>query len=495
MKKSLIILFLLAQQMVVPAFAQEVYKGEISLTGKEIYVSEGNLHVRMNVNYEGLKMASNESLTLTPLLKSPDYCLELPSILVNGLEQQKVYHRTEVLSGGKYSKKKNSRFNAPAIVIKNDPKSIRQFSYQVQIPYRKWMKDAVLLMNSRECGCNGKPAKEFQDKIADAIILPKARTSQIKENIDTRYLSLVNIVAPAAEDDTLSMLKGVISFDGDKQLDRLSTEKQNYEIYYRLREAVRGLQQQNGVSVTKLSLRGYGAPIGHLHKNEKQASLRALSLKDYLRENRVAGRTPIEISWTAEDWDSIRSLVQSSDMNLREAVSDIINSVELTKGRERMLMELGDGLPYRYLQSNIFPKVKRLSYAISYTRKGVDTAQGRRLFETGSHSLSLSEFFAVAMSYPKGSTEYNDAMDLTARLFPDSPQAAINAAAVALSKRDTKKAHVYLDKYATLPAAYNNLGILYLLEGNRDKAEIYLLMAAAAGVKEAQQALDELKKK
>ena len=97
------------------------------------------------------------------------------------------------------------------------------------------------------------------------------------------------------------------------------------------------------------------------------------------------------------------------------------------------------------------------------------------------------------MSYPKGSNEYNDAFDLAARLFPDSPEAAINAAAVALSKRDVKKARAYLEKYATLPLAYNNMGILYLLEGNRDKAEVYFQMAAAAGVGEAREALSFLR--
>ena len=33
----------------------------------------------------------------------------------------------------------------------------------------------------------------------------------------------------------------------------------------------------------------------------------------------------------------------------------------------------------------------------------------------------------------------------------------------------------------TDPRAYNNVGLLYLLEGNRDKAEVYLQLAVAAG--------------
>ena len=37
------------------------------------------------------------------------------------------------------------------------------------------------------------------------------------------------------------------------------------------------------------------------------------------------------------------------------------------------------------------------------------------------------------------------------------------------------------------------MGILCLLEGNRDKAEVYLTMAAAVGVEQAIQALEQLK--
>lgn len=37
------------------------------------------------------------------------------------------------------------------------------------------------------------------------------------------------------------------------------------------------------------------------------------------------------------------------------------------------------------------------------------------------------------------------------------------------------------------------MGILCLLEGNRDKAEVYLTMAAATGVEQAIKALEQLK--
>jgi len=109
-------------------------------------------------------------------------------------------------------------------------------------------------------------------------------------------------------------------------------------------------------------------------------------------------------------------------------------------------------------------------------------------------TMTLGELYVTAVSYKKGSREYNDIVDLTARLFPDNPEANINAAGVALTRNDVTLAHKYLKRWETDPRAYCNMGLLYLSEGNRDKAEVYLKMAKAAGVKQADRALSELMK-
>ena len=486
MKKNPILLYLLLLPFSFSALGQQAYKGQLSVTDQHLSVRDGDLHVGMKVSYDRLKLPSDESVTLIPVLRSGDRSLELPSVVVNGTVKQRAYHRHEVLASASKARKNN---NSTSVVVRNTPKDSRQLTYKTEVPYAEWMKDAVLMLRTRECGCNGKPSALYEDRIDAGISLPQPRVSTGRAGIDERYLSLVNVVQLESGQDTSHVLRGTIPYWGTTGLDKLAGGKQDYEIYFRLREAVRSLEKENGTKVIGLKVTGYGTPSGNYRKNEKAAAKRALELKDYLRENYVVNKIPLEVTWMAEDWDSIRSLVTQSGMPLEHAVTDIISTVDLTKGRERVLMDLAGGSPYRYLQDRIFPRVRRVEYAISYSQHRLDTAEGRRLFELGSRSLKLSEFFNVAMSYPKGSNEYNDALDLAARLFPDSPEAAINAAGVALSKHDLKKAHAYLDRYATLPAAYNNMGILYLLEGNRDKAEVYLQMAAAAGVAEAAKAL------
>jgi Flp pilus assembly protein TadD len=58
---------------------------------------------------------------------------------------------------------------------------------------------------------------------------------------------------------------------------------------------------------------------------------------------------------------------------------------------------------------------------------------------------------------------------------------------------DLNSAANYLKGYETDPRAYNNIGILHLLQGDTSKAEVYLMMAQAAGVTEATQVLSAIR--
>ena len=93
----------------------------------------------------------------------------------------------------------------------------------------------------------------------------------------------------------------------------------------------------------------------------------------------------------------------------------------------------------------------------------------------------VGDLYGVASGFARGSLEFCEIVALTGRLFPSDPQACINAAGVALLRGDAPTARRYLQQMLTDPRAYNNVGLLYLLEGNRDKAEVYLQLAVAAG--------------
>jgi hypothetical protein len=475
--------------------AQDVYKGQIAVSGQHFSQKDNQLQIEMDINYEGLKIDTNESLTLTPYLQGVDKRLDLPSVLINGVQEQKAYNRSEVLSKGKIENKTSKTPSIPVIVLRHDRIKVHDFNYMIAVPFQEWMNESSLYVESEECGCNGKAAHTFQDRVSEELKISHPRTSTITTEIDRKVLSWINILPAPKETETDLAVTGSIPLSNARLFRGNSQRKLNHEVYYKLLEAVRGVRQMNGVTVTDIVVTGYSSPIGNLAKNERKALNRSLSLKEYLYDTGIAGKSSLTVRWMAEDWDSITNLIRGSDMILREAVLDLIHNIDVSKGREDMLRELADGMPYRYLAGRIFPQVRRVDYTIRFSRQAAGVEDSKLLLRNRPDMLTLGEFFALAGTYPKGSTEYNDVFDLAARLFPDSPEANINAAAVALTRKDTERAHKYLERFSTLPQASCNMGILYLLEGNREKAEVYLELAKASGIKQAANALDYLNKK
>lgn len=238
-----------------------------------------------------------------------------------------------------------------------------------------------------------------------------------------------------------------------------------------------------------LQIVGYGAPKGNYKSNEKNCSDRSLCLKNFLMKNRVLGSDGLTVTWIPEDWDSIYTMVGKSQMKLRNAVLDIIKTVPVVKGREDEIKTIGDGAPYSYMQHYIFPNVERIKYFVTLERHA---GEATGTVNNDAHTVSLNNMFATAKSFKVGSREYNDLVDLMARLFPDNAEANIDAAGVALLRGDLKLAAQYLKSWQTDSRAYCNLGVLNMLQGDFQKAEVYLQMAEAAGVKEATSALNYL---
>ncbi|WP_455593117.1 tetratricopeptide repeat protein [Bacteroides sp.] len=302
---------------------------------------------------------------------------------------------------------------------------------------------------------------------------------------DSCLLSWVNFLTPAQDKKNANSVEGSIVLDYSHGQKSKYDNRNFYEAMYKLQSVLHQMKSDPAISIKSVNLIGYTAPDGNYRVNEKMGMQRSLGLTDYIRSSGSLESIPFEVNWVAEDWKKVTQLVEQSEMPFKAAVLDIIHTVDVVNGREVALMNLAGGSPYQYLKAYIFPQVRRIDYVIGYDVKK-RVGPGNKISYA---DMSLNDFYNMAQSHERGSAEFNDLLDLAGRLFPDSPEACINAAAVALSKRDTERARGYLMKFSTLPEAGNNMGILYLLEGNADKAEVYLELARAAGVKQAAESL------
>lgn len=329
----------------------------------------------------------------------------------------------------------------------------------------------------------------------DTLVLSRVQQVPVSrrkpELTDSALLMWVNFLTPAPEKKKTRSVQGSIPLDYSKGQKAKYDERNYYEAMYKLQSVLHQLKADPNVTIKEIRITGFTAPDGNYRLNEKMSMQRALGLTDYIRNSGSLETIPFEVNWVSEDWNKMTQLIEQSEMPFKASVLDIIRTVDVVNGREAMLMNLAGGSPYQYLSSYIFPQLRRMEYVIEYGLKNGVLSDSQKISYA---DLSLSDFYNLAQGHERGSDEFKDLIDLAGRLFPDSPVACINAAAVALSRHNIARARGYLMRYATLAEAGNNMGILYLLEGNLDKAEVYLELAQAAGVKQAGEALNYIKK-
>lgn len=480
--KSMLLLVLAAFS--ITASSQTAYKGQLYITDEAFHHEGDLLHVRMKVSYNDDAVPSGESLILTPVLKCDTLYRRLSSVVIDGDRQKKTLHRAEALQGYRRSN--------VAVVVKDRKAGRRYFVYDTSVPYEYWMKGSSLYTESEEQ--NGKSAHPhvYEDRVLTSIPFDNEPVSVTDSRITSSQLMVwVQLIDPSGTDCDIIRHSGVIPFTTREMA--MSGERRNELVYETIANDIKNALQQYGTSLQSARLTGYGVPTGNHRANEKGAFEKALSLRQYLMGHTLTATNRLDVSWIAEDWDSIQVLTAQSEMDLKDAALDIMRSVAVNNGREKVLQNLYSGIPYNYMRTVIFPKVNRVAYTLVYNRKGVDAATGRLMMKQNPHTMTLTDFWNVSQSYAPGSREYNDVIDLSARIFHDNPIANINAAAVAITRNDTKTARQYLNGLDTDPRAYNNLGLLYMLEGNTDKAEVYLRMAQAAGVKQSTDILKHLR--
>lgn len=469
-------------------FAQSAYKGQLYINNEKFSLQGELLRVQLRVSYDDGILNTGETLNVTPVLKNGRYMKALSSVVVNGSERGKYEKRSDAFD-------KRLRQNIP-VVTADKRHGTRYFIYDTTIPYSDWMSSAALYVESEERGW-GKRPQVYEDKVYSSINIQKVAGSS-DDQAQHRGTALqgtaarsewIQFLNPSQAQSSSITVSGMIPLYDERMIGKMGGNKFNKAVFANITGELESYLNVPGTVVRNLQVVGYGAPKGNYRNNETRSSERALKLKKFLMNNRILGSDGLTVTWIPEDWDSIAMLLGKSQMKLKNAVLDIIRTVPVVKGREDEIKVIGDGSPYSYMQNYIFPNVERIKFFATLERQAGSNAG---TVNNDANAVSLNNMFATAQNFKVGSREYNDIVDLMARLFPDNVEANIDAAGVALMRGDLELAGKYLQSWNTDPRAYCNLGVFYMLRGDFHKAEVYLQMAEAVGVKEATNALNYL---
>lgn len=487
MKRAIktITLLLLLSAVTFSVEAQKTYKNQITVNPRELSQKKDSLIINMDIDFSGLVMDDDRSLSLIPMLVSKEKQTELPSVLINGRRRHKLYKRTQILNKGKKEKGEAVVFE----VIKAEKNAKKRINYSLSIPFENWMKDARLDLKEDLCGCAGHKQQIAIDKMIATVLMEGESRYDVKPLLSFIRPEVEEIKRRSEQRDVFldfpvaktEIIPGYMNNPGE--LNKIETMLQEIRV-------------DKDLEVNDINIKGYASPEGSASFNNKLSRARAESLRLHLASRSASFAKVYHVENGGEDWEGLEKLVSESYLDYKNEILTVITSSKPEDIREQELKRIKGGIVYSELLKDFFPQLRRVLCRVDYTVRGFNVEEAKEVISQRPQLLSLEELFLVANTYSMDEKEFSDVFETAVRLYPDDKIANFNAAASALQWGDTERAKKYLDKSPVDTKEYaNNMGVYYLLTGELMKARNLFNYAADSGVATAIHNLKELERK
>lgn len=492
------------------------YAEGIRVIPRMMEIKRDSLHMDLQMDLNSVKVTSGLAYIFTPVLRYEGKYLSLPPVIVSGNRRANFDRRERALSP-------DPNQHAPyRIIIDNRKRPSKELSYLYSIPYASWMRNASLLLMRESKNCcvrkllsvdtlslniaakgNVEPVEGTLLHTTPAVATPVTVVAQPAVPVmpvtvpvvlpsfnPGMYASMVSYLKPDV-DDLKSRIRSAVLY-----IDYLSGRytvdldyKNNKEEINKIDSLLRPVLDSDFSTIHRIIIRGYASPDGNYKDNERLSSNRSMEFMHYVRDAYKMPESLFHVSWVPEDWDGTETLLNKQRPPYYREALDIIHRYGIFEGREKNLMELHGGRPYRDMLKTVFPKLRRLELTLEYRVRHVNSDEAAKLIYTRPELLSLEEMYNVAAYYRPGTEQYREIYEIAAYHFPNDVIANVNAASAVMLTGDTKSAWDYLRKVESDPRAWNNLGVLTLMEGDPDGAIVWFRKAAGVEPEKARKNL------
>ncbi len=350
----------------------------IRIVPQRISVKNDSLHVQLRMDLNEVRVGRSRAFIFTPqLLGEGKQQLSLPAVVICGSIRDRQDRREAALSLCKECTVSYLRIRDSRNVSKN-------ITYHISIPYASWMQHAMLLLKqeSRECcgnellavdtlqcdlglsavaGIPQLPVVKMKPHPEEAV---KPKVVKPEPTAVTRPKSTMVSTSKVASATTESV---VLYFDYPIGKDDIHPDLKNnrYEID-KIDRLIAPLQRTHFASVKSIRICGYCSPDGNYGDNERLAEARSRFFSIYLRSMYGVPRGLVKVSSVAEDWEGLVDLLMRDNPPYRDAALRVISRYGIFNGREKYLMELQGGSPYKDMLRHFFPKLRRIEVIVRY---------------------------------------------------------------------------------------------------------------------------------
>lgn len=427
--------------------------------------ADGHLVVNMQMRFDEMAVASNRYRAVVPVIRGKDGEVKiLPAVLLAGRRQHYVYLR------------EGNRNYPDAREVRRENGKPQSIDYLQTVKYQEWMRRATLEIAEDSCGCGLNLGHD------DTALLRLRNPEEALAGLRLAY------VAPRVTESKTYTLEGRAFLDFPVNSTEIRPDyRNNPRELGKIVETIDVVRNDTNATIRAISIHGYASPEGPYANNERLSIGRAAALRDYVRKlYRFGGDVAFDVRNTPEDWDGLDSLVLGSNLDVKPELLALIRNTALEPDARDAEIKRRWPDVYRFMLASWYPALRHSDYVISYSvRAFTSPEEARRVYLVKPQQLSLNELYMVAGTFQPGSREFNEVFETAVRLFPADPVANLNAANIAIGRRELDKAEAHLAKAGQAPEAELARGVVAMLRKDFVTAHKHLEAARAAGVEEA----------
>ena len=241
--------------------------------------------------------------------------------------------------------------------------------------------------------------------------------------------------------------------------------------------------ERESMMLNNIEVSGYASPEGRFTMNDRLASGRQNVSENYVRQQLKFSRldAPVDVRYTAEDWEGFQELVRASNIQDKDVILRVLSMYDDPEEREQQIRNMSEA--FQELADGVLPELRRARLIANYEVIGRNDDQIREQFKADPAELSIEELLYAAML----TSDQNEQMKIyqeAVKLYSADPRAYNNIGSIYYMQGNYERARKFFQQALSvdnkLDEANANLGLMELMNGNVAMAEDYIGRASGS---------------
>lgn len=350
------------------------------------------------------------------------------------------------------------------------------FSYNEKFDYQPEMRRSHLEL--RITATKGKKTQDFEPElVAEGIIATPALVKMVGAS---------SMAKDKFVKDTPESKMGQINYDKNRA-DLKASETKREEMVA-IKNYILAADSNDRKQFVNVELISYASPEGTLEQNTKVSGDRSKTIDKYVKNefkkiDEFKNESFFKYLVTEEDWDGFKKAVQESNIADKDMIIRVVNMNSDPVKREEEIRNMT--ATFAELEKIIHPMLRRSEVKVNIMNIGNTNEEIDALFTSNPEKLTVEEYLYLG-NFSKTDDKKLAVYTKASQLYSTDWRCFNNLAAVQYRMGDYAAAKTSIQKAKSIEAngtVLNNLGNVYLTEGNIKEAETNF--KSATGVPEA----------